>query len=426
MPWLVVGGAALALVGTVLVLLSGRHPDPSSARPTWDDGSPAALRALHPLLDRLAAIDTALDRLAHAIDTLMPGVGLDVPAWGVPSHEDVVGLCALVRHRLVALARHDLAGAPPSRSAARFAELSATAIPPVADPNEARLPAADFPFSRAREADDAGRFRPAGVLADPQRAVGPEPDGPDAAVVGAAVERYRLRRQGRDAAARQELVRSLVAAGPALRADYRQLQRPHGRDVGAVARALRVAAAAYLDVLWPLCAGPNRDGPVVVRSDRSAFSRLLTSAAATVENGDAFLRRGDDGPALRELATLSLPSAPGWAPSEDFVDACRRATHALGAVADGRLVDRVRLVEDCAALVQRHVELLARQGEAAALDRLTRHDNDFRLCMAVARSVDRALVDGEEAGTAQEPVPAPRRPGDVADVAVPVAVADQG
>lgn len=426
MPWLISCGAALAVTGIVLVLLSGRGHRTPPLRPTWEDGSPAALRSLPALLDRMAALDTSLDRLGHAIDTLMPSVGRDLPPWGTPSHQDVVALCALVRHRLVALARHDLAGAPPSRSAARFAELAAAAIPPVTDPYAARLPAAHVPPAPAPEAGDAPT--------DPQPVAAGELDRPGPHIVAAALERYRTQRQRRDAAARQELVNWLVATGPALRAEYRRLQRPPGADVGEIAHALLGATARYLDALWTLCTPADRgiDVPVVARRDRPAFSRQLSAAATTLGTSDTFLRRGEHGLALRELATLVLPSAPGWPCSDDFVDACRRATGTLVTLADGRLADRVRMVEESAALVERHVELLVRHGLTAAHDRQQQHEAGFRWVATVAHSVDRATVDraatvdvatadqaqagGAKVDTVRTPVPRPRRPAAVVDV----------
>lgn len=414
MPWLVVCGAVSIAAGIVLVLVSARRKA-EPRRPMWEDRSPAVMHALHPHLDRLATVDGSLDRLDHAITTLMPAVGREVPEQWMPDREDVVALCALVRQRLVDMARHDLAGASPSRSASRFAELTAVAVPPVADPYSASLPAACFPHSPVPAGlSDALRPRPADVPADPRSATDQEPDRTGAEIVDMAVERYRRERQERDGAACRELVDRLVASGPVLCAEYGLLQRPPDADVQAIAGALQESAIAYLNALRPLWAGANRniDLPAVARRDQARLSQQLTSAAATLATSAALLRERAHGGALRALGTMSLPTAPGWPPSDVFAEACRSATRDLDALCGARVAGHARLVEECAALVQRHVELVAGDREVAALDRLTQHDVGFRLLMAVARSVDRAtaVLDGAEAGAAPASFPSPRRP----------------
>lgn len=377
MWWLIVGGAASMAVGSVLLFTERRRRRRlGEALPpvdSWADDAAAPLDTVRAALQRILVLDEAMDRLACAVGAILPPGAPD----GVPHRADVLRRCAEVVGGLDALARHELAGAPPSGAAVRFAELTAAAVPPHHDPYAGRL------------GEILHELRTLRLLRMDPAVVGAEP-------VERVVERYAAQQRLRDGAARQGFVHGMLAAGAALRAEVGGLRVPTGPELAGIAQELLGAASAYVD------AGHPADGdPVVAPGERAAFAQRWRAAAAVVASSERLLGRGDAGEALRVLTTLSVPSAVGWARSDAYVDACHAGARALTALGDRSLSARVRFVEGCAAAVERQVNLLARQGIDAARDRWRQHDAALR---SVSAAADRTTVE-----TARALLALPRR-----------------
>ncbi len=306
MPSLVALGAILMVVGAVLVALQRkRTPRLRLSNVVSAD----VVGQLAPLFGHIGQLDAARGRLDHAIDTVVPVRGGYSPP---PTHADVVRTYAVARDRLIDFS-HTYLRRPPSDSLIRFAALSRCVGETLAM-EEALRPSSD-------EVD---------------------PDDP------LAID------------AREDLLRRLDFLGGALRWDRRQLPAaaPSGGELSVVIRELRRGVTAYLDGLRPLLSTRRRRGPVRSRKQRAVLAQSICMAEKEVAVADGLLTRGAPVEALRTLAAVRLRQVAGPTADAAFTTACRTAAAGLRADAAAREAALAELVEQCAEILDQHVDAL--------------------------------------------------------------------